>query len=108
MLVQLLDVLVSALELLDDLGVLGLEELSLPVVGGLAVVEILLVLQHQSLPPPVFSACAEQPHDVPVGDVRTLPLLARRAELVEDDPAVDGETPDATVNTMSVKSTMTS
>ena len=93
MLVQLLDVLVSALELLDDLGVLGLEELSLPVVGGLAVVQTLLVLQHQPLSPAVLGAGAEQPDDVPVGHVGSLPLLTRGAQLVEDDPAVDGETP---------------
>ena len=93
MLVQLLDVLVSALELFYRLRILRLEKLSLPVVGGLAVVEILLVLQHQSLPPPVLSACAEQPHDVSVGDIGALLLPPGGGQLVEDNPAVDSETP---------------
>ena len=93
MLVEFLDVLVSALELFYQLGILRLEKLSLPVVGGLAVVQTLLVLQHQPLSPAVLGAGAEQSDDVPVGHVGSLPLPTRGAQLVEDDPAVDGETP---------------
>ena len=90
--VQFLDVLVGTLELLDHLRVLGLEELSLSVVGGVAVVEILLVLQHQFLSASVLVPSAEQPHDVSVGNIRPL-LPPRGGQLVEDNPAVDGQTP---------------
>ena len=93
MLVEFLDVLVSALELLYQLRVLRLEELSFPVVAGVAVVEILLFLKAQPLPAPVLVTVAEQPHDVSVGNIGALLLSPGGGQLVEDDPAVDGETP---------------
>ena len=92
MLIQFLDVLVSALELLYQLRVLGLEELSLPVVAGVAVVEILLVLQYQPFPASVLVSSTEQLHNVSVGNIRLL-LSPGGRQLVKYNPAVDGQTP---------------
>ena len=95
MLVEFLDILVSTLELLYQLRILRLEELPLSIVGSLTIVEIFLILQYQSLPPPVLGAGAEQPHDVPVRNIRALLLLPGRTQLVQDNPAVDGQPPDS-------------
>ena len=96
MLVQLLDVLVSALELLYQLRVLRLEELALPIVGGVAVVQIFLVLQHQPFSASVLVSSTEEPHNVSVGNIRALLLPPGGGQLVKDNPAVDGETPGRT------------
>ena len=76
--IHLLDVFVRGLELLNQLRVLGLKELSLPGVGRLGVVETLLVLQHQRLPGPgLLCPRAEQADDLPIGNIRRLLLLPR-------------------------------
>ena len=93
MFVQFLDVLVSALELLYELRVFRLEELSLSVVAGVAVVEILLVFQDQPFSASVLVSSTEQPHDVSVGNIRTLLLPPGGGQLVKDNPAVYGQTP---------------
>ena len=76
--IHLLDVFVCGLELLNQLRVLRLEELSLPGVGRLGVVETLLVLQHKCLPGPgLLGPRAEQADDLPIGNIRRLLLLPR-------------------------------
>ena len=93
-LIHLLDVFVCGLELLNQLRVFGLEEFSLPGVGGLGVVETLLVLQHQRLPGPgLLGPGAEQPDDLSVGNIRRLLLLPRGCQFIKNNPTVDGESP---------------
>ena len=96
MLVEFLDVLVSALELLYQLRVFRLEELSLSVVAGIAVVEILLVFQDQPFSASVLVSSTEEPHNVSVGNIRALLLPPGGGQLVKDNPAVDSETPGRT------------
>ena len=55
--------------------------------------QILLVLQDQPFSASVLVSSAEQPYDVSVGNIRALLLPPGGRQLVEDNPAVDSETP---------------
>ena len=93
MLIKFLDVVMSGLKLLYQLWILRLEEVPLPPVGRLAVVQTLLVLHDELLAAPVLRAGAEQTDYLPVGHVRSLLLFPGRGELVEYHSAVDGQPP---------------